>query len=89
MKITKERLKQLIKEELEREVTPPQHIEVQPGSAEVYIGGLGTMTQTGGAPIFIEEKEGRWYLYVWSDITKEDPTHTIDLSGASESLVGG
>lgn len=38
-----------------------------------------------GYPIVLELYEGKFLLHVWSDINKEDPTHTIDLSGALES----
>lgn len=39
-----------------------------------------------GAPIFLEFYGGRLALHVWGDINQEDPTHTLDLKGALESL---
>ncbi len=38
-----------------------------------------------GEPILLEYRDGIPYLVVWGDINQEDPTHTIDLSGAFES----
>ena len=38
-----------------------------------------------GHPIALELYEGKVRLFVWADINQEDPTHTIDLSGALES----
>ena len=54
---------------------------------DIYIEGYGVKTlQPGyGAPIFLGYNEGKFTLYVWADINQEDPTHTIDLSGALES----
>ncbi len=47
-------------------------------------GDLCSMPGTGW-PILIEFRDGVPFLVVWGDITQEDPTHTIDLSGALES----
>ena len=38
-----------------------------------------------GAPIYLEFCDGKWELFVWSDINQEDPTHRIDMSGALEA----
>lgn len=48
--------------------------------------GFGTQDVIGGESIYLEYYDGRLILRVWSDINNLDPTHTIDLSGASESL---
>lgn len=50
-------------------------------------GGFGDHGSANGygRPIFIEYREGKLTLRVWADINQEDPTHTIDLSGALES----
>ena len=53
-------------------------------SLEVFIEGMGTHSTPGGSPIYLEYYEGGWRLHVWSDITQEDTTHVIDLSGAAE-----
>ena len=37
-----------------------------------------------GAPVLVENWGGKLRVVAWSDINKEDPTHTIDLSGAKE-----
>ena len=34
---------------------------------------------------FIVDDDERLKLYVWSDISQEDPTHIIDLENARES----
>lgn len=49
--------------------------------------GMGDLISHGGDgyPIALELIEGKVRLIVWSDINQEDPTHTIDLSGALES----
>ena len=40
-----------------------------------------------GYPIHLEyvEEEGAWVVYVWADISQEDPTHKISLEMANES----
>ena len=60
-------------------------MESGPGGVEIFIPGLGTMSEQGGAPIYLEKNGGSWQLYVWSDISSEDPTHKIDLSKAVDS----
>jgi hypothetical protein len=37
-----------------------------------------------GCPVLLEFYDGKLILHVWSDINQEDPTHSIDLSGALE-----
>jgi hypothetical protein len=39
-----------------------------------------------GSPILLEFVNGVPRLLVWADINEGDPTHVIDLGGASESL---
>jgi hypothetical protein len=38
-----------------------------------------------GELIYLEHYDGKLILRVWADINQEDPTHTIDLSGALET----
>ena len=52
-------------------------------SAEGY-GDKGTAAGH-GTPILLERGASGLVLHVWADINQEDPTHTIDLSGALES----
>jgi hypothetical protein len=56
-------------------------IEIKP---EGY-GDLGTIDGY-GCPVFLEWANGKLMLHVWADINQEDPTHSIDLTGAKESL---
>ena len=50
---------------------------------DVEIKGLSTMTEKeNGRVVWVEFYEGKWWVRVWADINKEDPTHSIDLSGA-------
>ena len=63
-------------------------IKASPGAAEVYIDGLGTMVEQGGAPIYVEYYDGAWVLNVWADASSEDPTHRIDLSKAVDNEAG-
>ena len=37
-----------------------------------------------GAPVLVENWEGKLRVVVWADINQEDPTHVIDLTGARE-----
>jgi len=60
-------------------------MESGPGGIEIFIPGLGTMSEQGGAPIYLEKNGNSWELLVWSDISSEDPTHRIDLAMAAES----
>jgi hypothetical protein len=62
-------------------VTHTQGIDVLPEGL-----GLYGMLPGDGGPIYLERYDGVWKLHVWADINQEDPTHTIDLSGASETL---
>lgn len=49
---------------------------LQPGPAEMGQGG----------PVYIEYRSGVPHLVVWGDINNEEPTHSISLAGAHESL---
>ena len=50
---------------------------------DVEIKGLSTMTEKeNGRVVWVEFYDGKWWLRVWADINQEDPTHSIDLSGA-------
>ena len=55
---------------------------------ELLPDGLGTngMLPGHGPPLYLECEAGKWRLHVWADINSEDPTHMIDLDGASEVL---
>ena len=55
---------------------------------DIACDGLGAhaMLPGHGATMYLERQGGAWRLLVWADINQEDPTHTIDLSGASEVL---
>jgi len=54
-------------------------------SCDIYITGMGSCAEEFGAIAYIEFYEGKYTLRVWADINQEDPTHSIDLSGAYES----
>lgn len=58
-------------------------------SLEISIEGMGVMTEKGGAPIFLELHDNKVLLHVWADVNEEDPTHTIDLTGAFEKFYIG
>jgi hypothetical protein len=55
-------------------------------SIEVFVDGMGLATMEDASPVILEFVEGKWWLHVWSDINNEDPTHSVDMSGAFESL---
>tara|TARA_Y100001938_G_scaffold146268_1_gene224812 strand:+ start:1325 stop:1675 length:351 start_codon:yes stop_codon:yes gene_type:complete len=82
MKISKKQLKQIIKEELLREGGGSPQMKASGGGAEIFIPGLGTANEKGGAPVYLEFNGKSWELFVWSDISNEGPTHRIDLSKA-------
>lgn len=54
---------------------------------EVLFDGYGVKNiEPGHGPsIYVEYYDGKLRLLVWADINQEEPTHTIDLSGALES----
>jgi len=54
-------------------------------SMEVFVGGMGTQCTPNDAPVYLECTDGKWELFVWSDINQEGPTHRIDMSGAFET----
>ena len=54
-------------------------------SCDIYIKDMGCAAEEDGAVAYIEFYEGKYTLRVWADINQEDPTHSIDLSGAYES----
>jgi hypothetical protein len=51
---------------------------------EIHPEGTGTKDTTDGPPIFIERYKGNVRVLIWSDISQEDPTHTVSLFGARE-----
>ena len=55
-------------------------------SCEIFVKGMSLCGSVGDdSPIYLEYYEGKWWLRVWADINQEDPTHSIDMSGALES----
>jgi hypothetical protein len=51
----------------------------------VWIDGYSTHTAADNDPdaiFYLEVQDGKPVLRVWADINSEEPTHTIDLSGA-------
>jgi len=51
-------------------------------SLEVFVEGMSTLSEEQGAPIYLEYYEGKWWMRIWADINSQDPTHSIDMSGA-------
>ena len=53
---------------------------------EVFVKGMGLCGSVGDdSAIYLEYYEGKWWLRIWADINREDPTHSIDMSGALHS----
>jgi hypothetical protein len=51
----------------------------------VWIDGYSTHTAADDDPdavLYLEIQDGKPVLRIWADINSEEPTHTIDLSGA-------
>lgn len=63
--------------------------DAEPGNKglAIYLEQHGTVTRDPGygAVVFLEYGGGQPRLHVWADIREEDPTVTINLSGAHES----
>lgn len=70
--------------------SPAVHGEIDASGASVDISvtGYGTAgMEPGYGPIaMLEYWGGKLRLIVFADITQEEPTHIIDLSGSRESL---
>jgi len=66
----------------------PCQIEFESGTIWIKPEGYGDCSSQNGHgwPIKIEYYSGSIRVCVWSDINNEDPTHTIFLDGAKESL---
>ena len=68
-----------------------KHVSVSMSQAttgmDIVVEGYGVkgMELGTGSIIYLEIQNGVPKLYVWADITSEDPTHIIDLSGAKEA----
>lgn len=55
-------------------------------SCEIFVEGMGLCGSEGDdSAIYLEYYNGKWWLRVWADINQEDPTHSIDMSGALRS----
>ncbi len=55
-------------------------------SCEIFVKGMGLCGSDGDdSAVCLEYYQGKWWLRVWSDINQEDPTHSIDMSGALHS----
>ena len=68
----------------------PLEVEIDYGDGAISIRAKGygdACTQDGyGSPILVEYWGAELRVVVWSDINHEDPTHTINVEGAKESL---
>jgi len=74
---------------LQPKVCQPLRVKIITSSVGIEIGaeGFGLKGIEGRCPIFMEYNEGKWMLYVWSDINKEDPI-VIDMELAREDYRG-
>lgn len=59
--------------------------ETKMSTCDIKIEGLSHMSEDGGSVVWIEFYNGKWWVRVWADINEEDPTHSIDLSGAMDT----
>ena len=53
--------------------------------ADLVVPGCGHKNMDNAAIIRVEIRDGKPTLLVWSDISQEEPTHTISLAHALES----
>lgn len=58
------------------------------GGLNIRFEGYGDSAtiEGSGSPLFIELYENKLQVVAWNDINDENPSHTIDLEGARESL---
>jgi hypothetical protein len=63
------------------------HISIDTLGIVFHFNGYGDCcsAEGHGTPVLIENREGVLYVVVWSDINREDPTHSICMEGAKES----
>lgn len=70
--------------------SPVRQVIVEPNSQglELHFKGFGCCGVEEGyaGPVYIEYRDGVPHVLVWADINSEEPTHSISLAGASESL---
>lgn len=61
-------------------------VEVEGSAIAILPAGYSTFgePQGAGSPLYLEYYQGALTLHVWADITQEDTTHRIPLSGARE-----
>ena len=70
----------------ESAITEQVNLSKHAPSCEIFVEGMGLCGSKGDdSAIYLEYYEGKWWLRVWSDINQEDPTHSIDMSGALHS----
>ena len=62
-------------------------IEADDGAIAILPAGYSTLGEPKGAgsPIYLEFYEGVLTLHAWADITQEDATHRIPMTGAQEA----
>ncbi len=62
--------------------------EAESAGVALTVPGFGTndMEPGHGPVVLLEMRDGVPFLLVWADITTEEPTHSISLAGASETL---
>lgn len=67
--------------------TVPVVVKLSPAYLELCPEGYGEKSSkdSQGSPVILEVHEGKLRLIVFADINSEEPTHVIDLEGASES----
>lgn len=63
-------------------------VENEGAGLSVHVPGYGTAdTAPGAGPVvLVEVRAGVPYVVAWGDITSEEPTATLSLSGAAETL---
>ena len=64
----------------------PFNIDCQNGRINISFAGYGECNSKDGYgfPLYVELHNKKLIVRVWSDISDEEPTHCIDMSGALE-----
>jgi hypothetical protein len=61
-------------------------IDIYDDGIDIGFAGYSTACVPESAVVYIEMRNGIPFVLIWADINQEDPTHTISLENAKESM---
>lgn len=62
------------------------NIDICDDGIDIGFAGYGTACVPESAVVYIKMCNGVPHILIWADINQEDPTHTISLENAKESM---